>query len=99
MLHQQVRQVNKPEVELQRSNDHSIIEISFTVAEKVLLAVLLAPVIDPSTMRSPIKHLAKLSTLVRRGFQSFGSEEFLPHWPLIKNLITCPWLQSVYAIM
>merc|ERR1719411_392702 len=70
-----------------------------SVAEKVLLAVLLAPVIDPSTMRSPIKHLARLSTLVRRGFQSLGSEEFLPHWPLIKNLISCPWLQSVTTIM
>ena len=74
-------------------------KLSFTVAEKVKLAVLLAPVIDPSTMRSPIKHLAKVSTVAGAGFQSFGIEEFLPNWSLVKKLITCPWLQSVYAIM
>ena len=69
------------------------------MAEKVELAVLLAPVIDPSTMRSPIRHLAKVSTLAGAGFESFGLEEFLPNWSLVKKLITAPWLQSVYAIM
>ena len=69
------------------------------MVEKIKLAVLLAPVIDPSTMRSPIKHLAQVSHFVGAGFQSFGLEEFLPNWSLIKKLITCPWLQCVYAIM
>ena len=69
------------------------------VADLLRQAVLLAPVVEPANMRSPLKYLAKVSTVAGAGFQSFGLQEFLPDWGLISKLITAPWLQSVYAIM
>ena len=63
------------------------------------MAVLLAPMVAPASMRSPLKHLAKVSRLAGASFESLGMEEFLPNWNFIRKMMTAPWLQSVYAFM
>ena len=54
MLSQLTRKVSSPNV---------FTKLSLAVADLVRLAVLLAPVAEPSTMRSPLKYLARLSTV------------------------------------
>ena len=90
VLSQLTRKVSSPNV---------FTKLSLAVADLVRLAVLLAPVAEPSTMRSPLKYLARLSTVAGASFESLGLQEFLPDWRLIRKLITAPWLQSVYAVM
>ena len=81
------------------SSQNVFTKLSLAVSDLVRLAVLLAPVAEPSTMRSPLKYLARLSTVAGASFESLGLQEFLPDWRLIRKLITAPWLQSVYAVM
>ena len=71
------------------------------VMNKIKVALLLAPVVEPCTMKSPLKHLAPAASQrwFALGFESVGIQEFLPDWTFIRKLVTAPWLQSVYAFM
>ena len=71
------------------------------VLDSIAVAILLAPVVEPYTMTFPLKHVAPLAAhpLCAYSFESFGVQEFLPDWALIRKLITAPWLQAVYAIL
>ena len=71
------------------------------VMDKIAVAILLAPVVEPSNMTFPLKHVAPLAAhpLFAYSFETVGIQEFLPDWALIRKLVTAPWLQAVYAIL
>ena len=71
------------------------------IIDNIGVAILLAPVVEPYTMTFPLKHVAPLAThpWIVYSFESFGVQEFLPDWALVRKLITAPWLQAVYAIL
>ena len=71
-----------------------------TIVDKISIAILLAPVVEPYTMTFPLKHMVPVTNhpLFVYGFETMGIQEFLPNWTFIKKLITAPWLQAVYAV-
>ena len=79
---------------LAMSSNHSVLNM-------VKVAVLLAPVVEPYTMKSSLKLLAPAASQrwFAKGFESVGIQEFLPNWTFIRKLVTAPWLQSVYAVL
>ena len=72
-----------------------------SVLNMVKVAILLAPVVEPYTMKSNLKLLAPAASQkwFAKGFESVGIQEFLPDWTFMRKLVTAPWLQSVYAAL
>ena len=70
------------------------------VANKVELAILLAPVVEPCTMKNPLAQLiAPAHGVFKTGLETIGVQEIIPNWTIIQKLVTVPWLQFVYAIL
>ena len=69
------------------------------VVDLVALTVLLAPVVVPATMKSPIKLLAPAYRYIAQGCNRLGFTEFVPNWTMLRRLITAPWLQALYAVV
>jgi len=67
-------------------------------ATKIDIGILLAPVVEPSSMTNPIKHIAPVYQHVQTGLEYFGILEFLPEWTFAKKIITAPWMQFIYAV-
>ena len=68
------------------------------VVDMVNLTILLAPVVEPANMKSPIKHLAPAYRIIASGCNKVGFAEFVPNWSMLRKLITAPWLQAFYAV-
>jgi len=71
------------------------------ITDRINVAILLAPVVEPCNMSFPLKLVAPLAAhpLFAKSFESFGIQEFFPDWTVIKKIMTAPWLQSVYAVL
>ena len=71
-----------------------------SVANKVELAILLAPVVEPCTMKNPLAQLiAPAHGVFKTGLETIGVQEIIPNWTIIQKLVTVPWLQFLYAIL
>jgi len=70
------------------------------VATQVNLAILLAPVVEPCSMRNPVmKLLAPAHNVFMAGLERIGIQEIIPDWTILQKLITVPWLQFVFAVL
>ena len=69
------------------------------VVDTVTLTILLAPVVEPATMKSPIKLLAPAYRYIAQGCNKVGFTEFVPNWTMLRRVITAPWLQALYAVV
>jgi hypothetical protein len=69
------------------------------VANQVDLAILLAPVVEPCSMKNWARFLAPAHGVFMAGLETIGVQEIIPNWTIIQKLVTVPWLQFVFAIM
>ena len=73
---------------------------NFSVAKKVDLAILLAPVVEPCSMKNPLaRFLAPAHGVFWTGLETIGVQEIIPNWTIVQKLVTVRWLQFVFAIM
>ena len=73
---------------------------NLSTANKVDLAILLAPVVEPCSMKNPLMQLlAPAHGVFMTGLETIGVQEIIPNWTVLQKLMTVPWLQFVFAIL
>lgn len=73
---------------------------NYSMANQVDLAILLAPVVEPYSMKNPVlQFLAPAHGVFMTGLETIGVREFVPNWTILQKLVTVPWLQFVYAVL